>query len=250
MPILPWARTIVKKNIDTETIDSVSIHDMRMSELSATTGTPVPTLKFYVREGLLPAGERTSPNQAQYDETHVERVRLVRALLEVGGLSVAQAAAVVGALDDDSVPLSSTFGIAQRAVTQPAAPAGSSGDGAKRIAALSARYGWAVYPNNPGLTMAARVIDTYSALGVELITDAVLEQYAQAADLVAAADLEAVASAHDEAQMTSVVVVGTVLGDALFAGLRRIAQEAESFRRFPLPEGTPAPGDLINPEDC
>ncbi len=222
---------------------------MRMSELSATTGTPVPTLKFYLREGLLPAGERTSPNQSQYDETHVARVRLVRALLDVGGLSVAQASAVVGALDDDSVPLSTTFGIAQRAVTQPAAPAASRGDGAQRIAALCARQGWNVHPYNPGLTMAARVIDTYSALGVELITDAVLEQYAQAADLVAAADLEAVASAHDEAQMTSVVVVGTVLGDALFAGLRRIAQETESFRRYPLPEGTPAPGDLYNPEE-
>ncbi|MDX2026822.1 MerR family transcriptional regulator, partial [Microcella sp.] len=45
-----------------------------MSELSATTGTPVPTLKFYLREGLLPAGERTSPNQSQYDDSHVERV--------------------------------------------------------------------------------------------------------------------------------------------------------------------------------
>ncbi|MEN9620982.1 MAG: hypothetical protein RL499_1175, partial [Actinomycetota bacterium] len=176
---------------------------MRMSELSATTGTPVPTLKFYLREGLLPAGERTSPNQSQYDDSHVGRVRLVRALLEVGGLSVAQAAAVVGALDDESIPLSSTFGIAQRAVTQPAAPAVSGGDGAQRIAELCARQGWAVYPNNPGLKMAARVIDTYSALGVDLITDAVLEQYAQAADLVAAADLEAVASAHDEAQMTA-----------------------------------------------
>ena len=69
--------------------------------------------------------------------------------------------------------------------------------------------------------------------------------------------LAAVAAAPDETAMTNVVVVGTVLGDALFAGLRRIAQEAESFRRFPLPEGTPAPGavttntmNTTNPEDC
>ncbi len=223
---------------------------MKMSELSSTTGTPVPTLKFYLREGLLPAGERTSPNQSQYDETHVARVRFVRALLDVGGLSVAQAADVIRAVDDDAMPLSSTFGVAQRAVTQTAVPENVEGDGAARIAELCARRGWTVYPNNPGLTMAARVIDTYAALEVELITEAVLEQYAQAADLVAAADLSAVASAHDEAQMTTVVVVGTVLGDALFAGLRRIAQEAESFRRFPLPEGTPAPAHVINPEDC
>lgn len=220
-----------------------------MSELSATTVTPVPTLKFYLREGLLPAGERTSPNQSQYDDTHVERVRLVRALLEVGGLTVAQAAAVIGALDDEAMPLSSVFGVAQRAVTMPARLAtGEDGGGAARIAELCERRGWQVYPNNPGLALAARVIDTYAELGVDVITDAALKPYAEAADLVASADLAAVASASTEAEMTTVVVVGTVLGDALFAGLRRIAQEAESFRRFPLPEATPAPAE--HTEDC
>lgn len=225
---------------------------MRMSELSSATATPVPTLKFYLREQLLHAGERTSPNQSQYEQTHVDRVRLVRALLDVGGLSVAQAAAVVGALDDESMPLSSVFGVAQRAVSESSLPAdptasegvgAGAGAGAARIAALCTRQGWNVYPNNPGLGMAARVVDAYAVLGVDFITDAALEQYAQAADLVAAADLAAVAGAHDEAEMTTVVVVGTILGDALFAGLRRIAQEAESFRRFPLPEGTPPPSD-------
>ncbi len=213
-----------------------------MSELSTATRVSVPTLKYYVREQLLHAGERTSPNQAQYDETHVERVRLVRALLEIGGLSVAQAAEVIAALENDTIPLSSTFGIAQRAVTQQGASRDADqGDAAARVAELCARRGWNVYPNNPGLAMAARVIDTYDALGVEVITDAVLDDYAEAADRVAAADLDAVSAARDEAHMTTVVVVGTVLGDALFAGLRRIAQEAESFRRFPLPNGAPAP---------
>ncbi len=90
---------------------------MRMSELSSTTGTPIPTLKFYLREALLHAGERTSPNQSQYDDSHVERVRLVRALLEVGGFDVARARTVVAALDDKSIPLGWVFGVAQRAVT-------------------------------------------------------------------------------------------------------------------------------------
>lgn len=223
---------------------------MRMSELSSATDTPVPTLKFYLRERLLHAGERTSPNQSQYDDTHVDRVRLVRALLDVGGLSVAQAAKVVGALDNGATPLSSVFGIAQRAVTVPARlERETDGDGALRIAELCERRGWKVYPNNPGLTLAANVVDTYSELGVDLITDAVLEPYADAADLVAAADLAAVAAAPTEAEMTTFVAVGTVLGDALFAGLRRIAQEAESFRRFPLPEGT-QPSSTTDSEDC
>ena len=42
----------------------------------------------------------------------------------------------------------------------------------------------------------------------------------------------------------------SVLGDALLAGLRRIAQEAESFRRFPLPAGTPAPTLLETDPSC
>lgn len=225
---------------------------MRMSDLSSTTGVTVPTLKFYLRERLLHAGERTSPNQAQYDESHVARVRLVRALLEVGGLSVARARDVVGAVDADTLPLSSVFGVAQRAVTVPAplvddAPAPSDGD--RLVAELCEARGWRVYPNNPGLALAARVLDTYAALGQQRL-HAVLGPYADAAGLVAGADLAAVAAAPDETEMTNVVVVGTVLGDALFAGLRRIAQEAESLRRFPLPEGAPAPGAATTTEEC
>lgn len=228
-----------------------------MSELSSATDTPVPTLKFYLREHLLHAGERTSPNQAHYDDTHVERVRLVRALLEVGGLSVAQATRVVAALDSH-LPLSSVFGVAQRAVSIPAAIAdGASPDtvagstiGDARIAALCESRGWQVYPNNPGLALAARVLDTYAVLGLDHIIDTGLESYAQAADLVAGADLAAVGAAREPVEMTRTVAVGTVLGDALFSGLRRIAQEAESFRRFPLPEGTPTPGDAIDTEEC
>lgn len=219
---------------------------MRMSELSSTTDTPVPTLKFYLREHLLHAGERTSPNQAQYDDGHVERVRLVRALLEVGGLSVAQAARVVAALDAD-LPLSSVFGVAQRAVSIPAAiadddttpdaPARPSA-GRARIDDLCESRGWRVYPNNPGLPLAARVLDTYAELGLQHITDTALEGYAEAADLVAAADLAAVGAVAEPTEMTRTVAAGTVLGDALLAGLRRIAQEAESFRRFPAPPST------------
>lgn len=222
---------------------------MRMSELSAATGIAVPTLKFYLREGLLHAGERTSPNQARYDDGHVERVRLVRALLEVGGLPVARAVEVIAAMEQPDVSLSHAFGVAQRAVTEPSSvsssatpdDAGAMGatgpTGAAIIAALCDRRSWHVHADNPGLAMAARVLDAYTALGQQELVE-VLDAYAAAAELVASADLQSVAdagarSSGDRAAMVDVVIVGTVLGDALAAGLRRIAQEVESFRRFP-----------------
>lgn len=72
---------------------------MKISELSDQTGVSIATLKFYLREGLLRPGTLTAPNQADYGEAHVRRARLVRALREVAHLSIAQIAAIVGALD-------------------------------------------------------------------------------------------------------------------------------------------------------
>ena len=67
---------------------------------------PVATIKFYLREGLLPDGVLTSATQAQYDETHVARLRLVRALIGPGGLSHRRGTVVIEAIDDppNSVP--------------------------------------------------------------------------------------------------------------------------------------------------
>lgn len=72
---------------------------VKISELSERTGVSIPTLKFYLREGLLRPGTLTAPNQAGYDDSHVRRARLVRALREVAHLSIAQIAAITGALD-------------------------------------------------------------------------------------------------------------------------------------------------------
>lgn len=72
---------------------------MKISELSQKTGVSIPTLKFYLREGLLKPGQLTSPNQADYSEAHVRRAALVRALREVAGLSISKIATIVDALD-------------------------------------------------------------------------------------------------------------------------------------------------------
>lgn len=72
---------------------------MKISELSARTGVTIPTLKFYLREGLLPQGELSSPNQAEYGEAHVRRAALIRALREIAGLSIARIGAIVDALE-------------------------------------------------------------------------------------------------------------------------------------------------------
>lgn len=72
---------------------------MKISELSARSGVSIPTLKFYLREGLLAQGHLSSPNQADYGESHLRRAALIRALRDVAGLSVAKIRGIVDALD-------------------------------------------------------------------------------------------------------------------------------------------------------
>lgn len=205
---------------------------MRMSELSTRSGVATPSIKFYQRERLLPEAARTSPNQATYDESHVHRLKLVRALIEVGGLSVSSVRDVLAAIDDEAMPLTWAFGVAQHAVSQPVEPSDEPTDGSRAIDALVETRGWTVEAGGPGQRMAARVYDTYARLGQEQLL-AVIPSYADAAEIVAAADLATVAAVSDRADMVQTVVMGTVMGDALFAGLRRIAQENASNSLFP-----------------
>lgn len=207
---------------------------MRMSELSERSGVAVPSIKFYLREALLPPGEYSSPNQASYGDEHVQRLRLVRALIDVGGLSVSAVRAVLAAVDNTDMPLDWAFGVAQHALPTmaPVVP----GSGADEITRLLDEADWSVSVDNPGRDMAARVIDSYERLGQGNLI-AVLPEYLRAAEIIAEADLAAVARAEGRSAMVETVVIGTVLGDSLLAGLRRIAQERASDVYFPAPAG-------------
>jgi DNA-binding transcriptional MerR regulator len=72
---------------------------MKISELCERSGVPLPTIKFYIREGLLPAGRHTAKNQADYSGEHLERLMLVRALRDDAGLPIATIANALKAAD-------------------------------------------------------------------------------------------------------------------------------------------------------
>jgi DNA-binding transcriptional MerR regulator len=55
---------------------------MKIGELAEASGVPVPTIKHYLREGLLPEGVKTSRNMAYYPPELVERIRLIKQLQE------------------------------------------------------------------------------------------------------------------------------------------------------------------------
>ncbi|MFG3013594.1 MerR family transcriptional regulator [Streptomyces cinerochromogenes] len=206
---------------------------MRIGELSRKTGVPVPTIKYYVREGLLPTGELTSRNQATYGEVHERRLRLIRALLDVGGMKVAEIADVLAALDDPERPLHKVLG----ATADRLGHADIEHDDAEAafaqaaVADLLSRRGWRTHGANPAAVDLSRALAAMARLGHGAFVE-VLDDYAEAAERVARADLGYVDRCVALEDMVEGVVVGTVLGEAVFSALRRLAHVDASAKLY------------------
>jgi DNA-binding transcriptional MerR regulator len=194
---------------------------------------PVPTIKYYVREGLLPPGELTSPNQAAYGDGHERRLRLIRALLDVGGMKVAEIADVLAALDDPERPLHKVLGTAADRLGS----GGTEHDDAESTAAqdvvtdLISRRGWRTHESNPAAADLSKALAAMGRLGHGAFVE-VLDDYADAAEQVARADLGYVNRRVAAEDMVEAVVVGTVLGEAVFSALRRLAHVDASAKLY------------------
>ena len=67
-----------------------------MKDLERATGVGRETIRFYIREGLLPAPERPARNVAWYDESFVERIVLVKKLQTERYLPLSVIRSIVG----------------------------------------------------------------------------------------------------------------------------------------------------------
>jgi Cd(II)/Pb(II)-responsive transcriptional regulator len=51
---------------------------MKIGDLASAADTPVETIRYYEREGLLPAPARTESNYRSYEQQHVDRLQFIR----------------------------------------------------------------------------------------------------------------------------------------------------------------------------
>jgi DNA-binding transcriptional MerR regulator len=207
---------------------------MRISQLSQRAGLPVGTVKFYLRTGLLHHGRATSATQAIYDESHLERLRLIRALLEVGRLSHVEIQRVLDAIDanegNDVERVNDA--VAVRA-------AGDEEVDLEPARALVEQVGWWIADDSPHLPHLARTLAALSSLGLMPPTER-MKVYAEAASHVARSDVSAVEAAPEKERAFVAASTG-VLGDALLGALHRLAvenQHARSQQRVPSPRSS------------
>ncbi|MDV3222811.1 MerR family transcriptional regulator, partial [Intrasporangium sp.] len=157
---------------------------MWMSELSQRTGVSVATLKYYLREGLVHPGATVSATRADYDESHVERVRLVRTLIDVGGLSIERVREVVEALADPPRSRHDLLGVAHAVLRTSTAE----GPDVARTDPLIDRLGWRIGDDSVARTQLAAALERARRDGLGL-SDDTFAVYAAAALLMAERDV-------------------------------------------------------------
>ncbi len=218
---------------------------MLMAELSRRSGVPVATIKYYLREGLLPPGVATSATRAEYGEHHLRRLRLIRALLEVGEVPLAGIGRILAAVDDESVSLHEVLGAVQYALgphlDPPADEDPSWRAASDEVDQLITGLGWSVAPDAPARTLLTGTVAALRRTG-SAPAGAGLRRYAEAVRTLA--DLEV--ASLDAAQLESgggqdprsragygeSAVIGIVLYERVIIALRRMAQEDASAHYF------------------
>ncbi|MFG2893019.1 MerR family transcriptional regulator [Streptomyces sp. NPDC048248] len=213
---------------------------MRLSELSARSGIPTATIKYYLREQLLPQGRRITATQAEYDESHLRRLRLVRALTQVGKVPVAAAREVLAAVDDESLSRTIRLGAALWALPQP--PEADPEDPATTQADEEARHllgelGWdnalEIGPLSPAYRTLVTAMASLQQLGY-VTGVAELTPYARKMEEVAGHDLDVLEALPEEVEQVEAAVAAAVLYEPVLLSLRRLAQEELATRRYGL----------------
>lgn len=203
---------------------------MRLAELSEASGTSPASIKFYLRNGLLHAGETINPTRASYGQGHLRRLRLIQGLRSVVGLGLEDIGRIIDAADgaDDSLPQRlALLATVQSVVLQ---LDGDGGAGSPEGDALVRAMGWPDEASE-ARTAVDRHLAVMREIGVHTEPE-VLEAYGRAADAIARAQLTATDERETVEDFILTAAVGMHMHNQLILKIVALAQASRSIRRY------------------
>jgi DNA-binding transcriptional MerR regulator len=203
---------------------------MQLKELSGQTGISAASIKYYLREGLLPAGQTVHATRAQYSAKHVERLELIQALRRIVGLNIEQIRSLLK-MADDGAPRLALLAAVQRVVLDLDTPAAGNGDlHAPAADAVVRLRNWPDYPSDARNALNAH-LELMKSLNVPVSVD-VLDTYSKAMDDVAGLDIAATTAPGSVDQLILTAAVGMHMHSQLLLKLLALAQASHAIRRY------------------
>ncbi|MFE4968714.1 MerR family transcriptional regulator [Streptomyces sp. NPDC056660] len=211
---------------------------MRLAQLSERSGVSAATIKYYLREGLLPPGRQVNATTAEYDEEHLRRLRLVRAMIQVGRIPVATVREVLGHVDDGSLGRTIRVGAALWALPQVPEPDDEDEfvqSAHREVGTLLDVLGWEnakqLTTISPAYRQLVVAVAAFRRLGYDWDTE-LLVSHAKLMHQAAITDLDFLETHPSEEEKVEVAVASAVLVEPMLQALHRLAQEEETARRY------------------
>jgi DNA-binding transcriptional MerR regulator len=207
---------------------------VRISELSEATRVPVATIKYYLRERLLPAGDKRTQRLTEYDDRHVRRLGLLRLLREVGQVPVEGLRRLVQASEATETPLHELFAAAATALAPAPPPPGELRPYTRDLAdRLTAAAGWTdVAPDHPDRENLAALLERVATYDTHPRDPGEITPYLRFADEIARYEIAHLDGSKDRLGLLEEMVVGQVVFGEVLATLRRLAEAHHSHARF------------------
>ena len=206
-------------------------HHFRVSKLSSLSGFAISSIKYYIREGILPPGRQTASRQALYGDEHLRRLGLIRALREMRGMSIAEIADILRAVDASPDDPHQALGLVTGSLDPGEDPAEENNHNTPQASDLADRAGWTVHEGARGLVDLQSALDSLEQFLPGEDHVARLLPYAEHVSRIAALDLDALEGDEHFDSIAEKAVIYTVLYDRVLAIMRRLAQESESASR-------------------
>lgn len=166
-----------------------------------------------------------------YSEQHIRRLRLIRSLIDIGGLSISHVRATLAAVDDESTPMHDAFGAVMHGLDEvPADTRPTNIETAyNEVQEWLSSRDWHIQSDAPAPHRLAELVATLRRFDFPtMLTD--FDSVADIIERTPQSEVEYARAMSDRTAAVEAMLIGTAILERAIVEVRRLALEAASSR--------------------
>lgn len=201
---------------------------MKLSELARRTSASTASLKFWMREAILPAGELRNQTTAVYTQRHIERVALIQILRAEFDVSIGHIHELTTLIDSPGSSLLDVMEACQVIATGMVIPPEVDAVQSELVGRLHARIGW-LRDDSVAAAALAHALAGSARVGYPYDFDD-LVHYAQALEPIATADIGSIQPEGNPDVVARNLLVAAAAQNRVLVAMNQLAHTAAAIR--------------------